>query len=137
MRPSKDLAGVLEVAHKLLFCAPVLRGRLDLFGIDMQRIVELAQQTANCGRIDGMASVSNLALNARKLLRTAAAHRLLRRHWIARRFASDHAFQDPQDQRRPATTHLSHLPRRLCPELVRHLIQAVTAPGRRLIIGAQ
>src|SRR5712691_2864284 len=117
------LAGVLEVAHELLFlgvCTDdrqpsrgepsalhsnvvellvtvgVGRRGLDLLGIDVQRVVKLAQQTAHSGWTDHVAR--RFQLDAQRA--QAAADPLLRGHRIAGRFGGYQLLEHRQDHRR-------------------------------------
>src|SRR5205823_9055580 len=117
------LAGLLEVANQLLFLAVdandrlsrrgeggdllvdvgelgvavgVVRASFELLAVDVQRIVQLAQQTADRRWAERVASLFQAFAQHPQ----AAADPLLRAHWIACRFGPDQCLQRRQDQRR-------------------------------------
>src|SRR5216684_7586698 len=74
----------------------VIRRGFHLFGIDVQRVVELAQQAAHRGRTDRV--TRRLQLGAQRAQTTADP--LLRRHRVAGCFQVDQLLEDRQDQGR-------------------------------------
>ena len=69
---------------------------LVLLGVDVQRVVELAQQAAHRRRTDRVAGSFQLAAQRAQ----AAANPLLRSHRITGRFGDDQLLEHRQDHRR-------------------------------------
>src|SRR5262249_54892755 len=81
---------------ELLLTVSMLRRGLDLLGVDMQRVVEFAQQAREGGQADAVASRFQLGAQRAQ----AAADPFLRGHRIAGRFGGDQCLEYRQDQRR-------------------------------------
>lgn len=74
----------------------VIRASFELFAVDAQRIVQLAQQSANGGWTERVAGLFQAVAQRPQ----TAAHPLLGAHRVASRFGRDQGLERGQNQRR-------------------------------------